>query len=107
MQKRREIAQRSVREDHQPVDGVIATRREHPAPQDDRPTVAHHPPLASELAFDRGHHLLGRPGLGHVHGAPSPLDHFEGEREIVTHDRIDHQIGLSTRRINRPVATGH
>ena len=54
------VAQQAVGEDHQRVAAAVAARREHPAAQDDRPGVAHHAPLARELALDRGHHLLAR-----------------------------------------------
>ena len=107
VQERRGVAQHAVRGHHERVERRVAARREQPALEDDRPGVAHHPPLARELALDRGHHLLGRARLRHVHRAPAALDHVEGKREVVAHDRVDLDVGLAPRGVDRAVAAGH
>ena len=94
-------------EDHQRVQRVIAPWREHPTAHDDRPSVTHHPSLAGELALDRGHHLLARVGLGRVQRQPAVLDHVEREGQVVAHDRVDEQVRVAARGVNRTVAPRH
>ena len=92
-----------MREDHQAVERAVAARREQAAAQDDRPGVAHHPPLAAPLALDRRHHLLRRPRVGHVDRAAAALDHQEREREVVAHDRVDLDVVVAADRVDRAV----
>ena len=106
VQERRGVAQQSVRGDHERVERRVAARGEQAAAQDDRPRVAHHAPLACELALHGGHHLLGRARRGGVDRAPAALDHVEGQREVVAHDRIDAQVGLGAHRVDGAVARG-
>ena len=77
-----------------------------PAAHDDRPRVAHHPPLAGELALDRGHHLLARAGVAGEHRQPAALDHVERERQVVAHDRVDDEVGLAAGGVDGAVAAG-
>ncbi len=93
-------------EDHQGVAGRVAARGEHAAAQDDGPGVAHHAPLAGELAEQRRHHLLACAGAGLVHGAQPALDHVEGQREIVAHDRVDDDVGGAAGGVDGAVAGG-
>ena len=68
--------------------------------------MAHHAPLARELSEQRRHHLLARARARDVDGAPAALDHVEREGQVVAHDRVDHDVGVAARGVDRAVAGG-
>ena len=104
MQSRRAVAQHAVGDDHQRVARAVTAGREHAAAQHDRPRMAHHAPLARELAAERGHHLLAGARRRHVHGTQAALDHVERQRQVVTHDRVHHDVGVAAGRIDGAIA---
>src|SRR5215207_11614355 len=106
MQPGGQVAEQAVRIDLEGVGGPVAAGVEHPPAQHHVPEPPHHPALATELALDRGRHLLLRDRLRLVDRAPAALGELEGEADVLAAARVELEVGLPADRVDPAVAGG-